>query len=184
MLWTRTPLKAAQPICHDDVWRPNRRRTLVCHCLCLPPLPLAFCNGNQRFVLNRHWQRWADCLRSEISKDLYRAAVMSPKLEMRAVEQLLFTISVILSLFCQGTLLNHPSTPRSWHPHGAPLPTASSDALPPPPTPAFLFPCFDVLPRNLHTWSAGELCDRAIHSSFTVSCVINSQVQNSGSLWH
>lgn len=129
--------------------------------LCLPPLSLAFCNGNQRFVLNRHRQRSADCLKSEISKDLYRAAVMSPKLEMRAVEQLLFTISFILSLFCQGTLLNHPSTPRSWHPHGAPLPTAGSDAPPPHPTPAFSVSTLWCTPRK----SAYLKCRRAAWQS-------------------
>lgn len=85
-----------------------------------------FCNGNQRSILRIHVQLSANCLRGEISKDSYRAAVMSPKLEMSTVVQRLFYISSPLPPLCQGTLLNHPSTLQTCHSHCAPLQAASS----------------------------------------------------------
>lgn len=84
----------------------------------------AFCNGNQRFALRRHWQLSAYCLKNGISKDLYRAAVMSPKLEMSAVEQRLFLL--LSSPLCHSNLLNHPSTQQTCHSHCTPLQAANS----------------------------------------------------------
>lgn len=136
----------------------------------------AFCNGNQRFALRRHWQLSANSWKSEISKDLYRAAVMSPKLEMSAVVQCLFSVSFLFRSLCQGTLLNHPSTQQTCHCRCTPLQAASS--WPPP----RLYSLFDVFSRNQHTLRAGEQHQRAFHSLFTVSSVINSQVQNSNFL--
>lgn len=137
----------------------------------------AFCNGNQRFVLKRHWQLSAHCLKSGISKDLYRAAVMSPKLEMSAVEQRLFSISFPFPLSVIETFLItlQPCRPAIPTAHLSPGCQLSW----PPPFPSTLF---DVFSRNRCTLSAGEQCDRAFHSSFTVSSVINSQVQNSNFL--
>lgn len=93
-LWTRAPIKAVQPICYNDVWRANIW-CMLHHCLCFSLLSRAFCNGNQRFVLKTPWQLSVNCLKSVISRDLYRAAVMSPKLEMSVVEQRLFSISFL-----------------------------------------------------------------------------------------
>ncbi len=136
----------------------------------------AFCNGNQRFVLKRHWQLSVYCLKCGISKDLYRAAVMSPKLEMSAVEQRLFSISFSLppSVIVTFLITLQPSRPAIPTAHLSRLPTLMAPTLP--------YSLFDVFSRNRRTLSAGEQCDRAFHSSFTVSSMINSQVQNSNFL--
>lgn len=135
-----------------------------------------FCNGNQRFTLKRHWQLSAYCLKSGISKDLYRAAVMSPKLEMSAVEQRLFSISFYFPLSVIATFL------ITLQPCRPAFPTAHLSKLPALTAPTFPYSPFDVFSRNRRTLSAREQCDRAFHSSFTVSSVINSQVQNSNFL--
>lgn len=114
----------------------------------------AFCNGNQRFVLKRHCQLSAYCLKSGLSKD-YRAAVMSPKLEMSAVEQRLFSISFSLSLSVIAPFLItlQPSRPA--------IPTAHLSRLPALKAPTFSSSLFDVFSRNWHTLSAGEHCDKS-----------------------
>lgn len=144
-LQTRAPTKAAQPICCGDVWRARRRRKLSLS-LCLACSPIfSFCNGNQRIVRRRHWQLSAYCLKCGISKALYRVAVMSPELEMNAVEQRLFSILFPLSPLCHSTLLNHPSARQSCHTRCTPLQAVRSQA---PTLPSL----FDVFSRISVPW--------------------------------
>lgn len=166
MIWPRAPIKLHSPSAAMMYGE-------LSDGLCAPPL-LAFCNGNQRFVQRRRWHLWAHCLKSGISNGLLREALMSPKLGMSAFSPMLF----LSSPPCHSALPNHPSTQQTCHPDCTPLQAASSRG------PRRSRSLFDVYSRNRHTLSAGRQCDRAFHSFFTVSSVINSQVQNSNFLWH
>lgn len=153
---TRVPIKAAQPICYNDT-RQSSSIVFVPHSVTI----WAFCNGNQRSALKTHWQLSAHCLRSRISKDSYGAAVMSPKLEMSAVEQRLFSISVSFPRTARAVFLItlQPSRPA--------IPSAHLTGLPALQAPTFFFfffpySLFDVFSRNRCTRSAGEKCDRIL----------------------
>lgn len=125
----------------DDVWSPI---VFVSHML----YSLFLLYGIHRFVLQRHWQLLVNCLKRGISKALFRAAVMNPKLEMSVVEQRLFSISFSLSLSVRAAFLI--TLQLSCHPHYTPIQTANSHG----PLSLFILWC---IPLECIPWVQGRL---------------------------
>lgn len=176
-LRTRAPIKAARPICYKDLAGQETNVSspvvFVSHCSTIS----AFCNGNQRFILKRHWQLSAYCLNIGIEKDLYSCNESKFGDERCRTTYFLHLLRFPpLSVMAPFLITLQPCRPA--------IPPAHLSRLPAITAPTSPYSLFDVYSRNWRTSSAGEQCDRAFQSSFTVSTVINSRVQNSNFLWH